>query len=262
MILRATAFVAALLLTADARAGDSCAQASEEVAATVPGYCDCCAPFRRCVRDVVELAVTSGRLPASCRRQGRRDGRLACRAIRKMGCPALHWYPACNGPIQCGQTIYPASPCGPNQTLGQSCTMLGNRCNPPGETCSQLGCLPAPPETCPISRRAYKRDIRYLDDADLDAFRAEVLALKLARYRYATDAAADPERLGFMIDDAPRTPAVAPDATHVDLYGYTSMIVAAVQAQAKEIEALQREVAGLRRTKPAKCSRPQPSSHR
>jgi hypothetical protein len=251
MIVRATALVA-LLLTTGARADDSCAQAGEAVAALVPGYCSCCAPFRRCVRDVVELAVTSGTLPAACRRQGRRDGRLACRAIRKAGCPSLHWYPACDGPIQCGQVLYPASPCGANQTLGQPCATLGKRCNPPGETCSQFGCLPAPPVTCPISRRAYKRDIRYLNDADLDALRGEVLAVKLARYRYATDAASDPERLGFMIDDAPHTPAVAPDAAHVDLYGYTSMVVAALQAQAKEIEALQREVAALRRTHRAK----------
>jgi hypothetical protein len=262
MVVRATVLMAIVMLIGSARADGPCAQTGEEVGAVVPGYCDCCGSFRRCVRDVVELAITSGRLPAQCRRQGRRNGRLTCRAIRTMGCPALHWYHACDGPIQCGQALYPAPPCGPNQTLGQSCATLSKRCNPPGETCSQLGCLPAPPQTCPISRRAYKRDIRYLGDADLDAFRAEVLALKLARYRYATDAAADPERLGFMIDDAPHTPAVAADAMHVDLYGYTSMIVAAVQAQAKEIDALQREVAGLRRTKPAKCSRPRPSSHR
>ena len=32
----------------------------------------------------------------------------------------------------------------------------------------------------------------------------------------------------------------------VDLYGYTSLVVATVQAQAKRIEALEREVAELR----------------
>jgi hypothetical protein len=73
--------------------------------------------------------------------------------------------------------------------------------------------------------------------------------------RYTTDAAAAPERLGFLIDDTQQTPAVAPDATHIDLYGYTSMVVAAVQAQAKEIEALRREVAELRRASRAQRAR-------
>ena len=84
------------------------------------------------------------------------------------------------------------------------------------------------------------------------ALRADVLAMKLARYRYRTDGADGPERLGFLIDDAPHTPAVAPDATQVDLYGYASMVVAAVQTQAKEIEALRREVSELRRTRAPK----------
>ena len=241
-----------LACTTDARAGDACSQAGEAVAAQVTQQCDCCATWRPCIRGVVESAVASGTLPASCRRQARRDGRLACRAVRQTSCRGLHWFPACNGPIQCGQTIYPAPPCGPTETLGTRCSKLGVRCNPPGESCSQLGCLPARPVECPISRRAAKRDVRYLSDADLAALRADVLAMKLARYRYKTDGADGPERLGFMIDDAPRTPAVAPDATHVDLYGYTSMVVAALQAQAKEIETLRRELAELRHTQALK----------
>jgi len=241
-----------LACTTVARAADSCAEAGGAVADEVTRQCDCCAPVRRCIRGVVESAVASGTLPGSCRRQARRDGRLACRAVRQTSCRGLHWFPACNGPIQCGQTIYPAPPCGPTETLGARCSKLGMRCNPPGESCSQLGCLPARPVECPISRRAAKRDIRYLNDADLNALRADVLAMKLARYRYRTDGADGPERLGFLIDDAPHTPAVAPDATQVDLYGYASMVVAAVQTQAKEIEALRREVSELRRTRAPK----------
>ncbi|MGH7896283.1 MAG: hypothetical protein ACREQL_16575, partial [Candidatus Binatia bacterium] len=53
--------------------------------------------------------------------------------------------------------------------------------------------------------------------------------------------------LGFIIDDVGTSPAVAADGGHVDLYGYTSMAVAAIQAQQKRIEALEREVAALRR---------------
>ncbi len=35
------------------------------------------------------------------------------------------------------------------------------------------------------------------------------------------------------------------DGNTVDLYGYTTMVVAAVQAQARELEALQREMESL-----------------
>jgi hypothetical protein len=242
-----------LACTTVARAADLCAQAGEAVADEVTRQCDCCARVNRCIRGVVKAAVVVGTLPTECRRQARRDSHLACRAVRRAGC--LHWFPACNGPWQCGQAIYPAPPCGQSEILGARCAKLGVRCNPPDESCSQLGCLPARPVLCPISRRAAKRDIRYLNDADLNALRADVLAMKLARYRHRTDGAGGPERLGFLIDDAPHTPAVAPDATQVDLYGYASMVVAAVQTQAKEIEELRREISALRRTSAPRAPR-------
>jgi hypothetical protein len=49
-----------------------------------------------------------------------------------------------------------------------------------------------------------------------------------------------------LIDDQPDpSPAVAADRTHVDEYGYTSMLLATVQQQAREIEELRRRVAAL-----------------
>ena len=54
-------------------------------------------------------------------------------------------------------------------------------------------------------------------------------------------------RLGFIIEDVePSLSVDAPDDM-VDLYGYTTMTVAALQAQARELAALRREVAGLKR---------------
>ena len=52
--------------------------------------------------------------------------------------------------------------------------------------------------------------------------------------------------LGFIIEDVEPSPSV--DSAHdmVDLYGYLSMAVGAIQVQAKQIEALQQEVRGLR----------------
>jgi hypothetical protein len=53
--------------------------------------------------------------------------------------------------------------------------------------------------------------------------------------------------LGFIIDDAPASsPAIASDQTHVDEYGYASMLLAAVQEQQKQIDALQKELAEMR----------------
>ena len=46
--------------------------------------------------------------------------------------------------------------------------------------------------------------------------------------------------------DVGQSPAVSPDGTTVDLYGYASMAVAAIQAQEREIAALKGEVAALR----------------
>jgi hypothetical protein len=104
---------------------------------------------------------------------------------------------------------------------------------------------------CPISLRDAKRDIRYLDASDVQQLRDELLRVKLARWRYRAEGSDSPERLGFIIDDLAaggmcQSPAVMPDGSHVDLYGYASLAVAAIQAQARQIDALEREVAALR----------------
>lgn len=53
-------------------------------------------------------------------------------------------------------------------------------------------------------------------------------------------------RLGFLIDDDPASPAVRPDGERVDLYGYTSLAIAALQEQQAEIDALKAEVEALK----------------
>lgn len=55
------------------------------------------------------------------------------------------------------------------------------------------------------------------------------------------------QRPGFLIDDNEPSEAVDPARDMVDLYGYTSRALAALQVQARELEALRREVAELRR---------------
>jgi len=100
---------------------------------------------------------------------------------------------------------------------------------------------------CPISRRAYKENIRYLGAADLRRLHDELMKFPLATYRYKGPQVCSQTHLGFVIDDIEPSEAVDAGREMVDLYGYTSMAVAALQTQARDIEALKREVANLRR---------------
>jgi uncharacterized small protein (DUF1192 family) len=93
-----------------------------------------------------------------------------------------------------------------------------------------------------------KRDIEYLGPDEIERLAAETTRLRLATYAYRNPTHGAGRRLGFIIDDAPHTPAVNGDT--VDLYGFASMLLATSQAQARKIAALEREVARLRRSLP------------
>jgi hypothetical protein len=97
---------------------------------------------------------------------------------------------------------------------------------------------------CPISRAKYKQDIHYLAPPELARYREELLAMKLATWRYKHDPSK--QRLGFIIDDSEGSAAVDGQRDLVDLYGYTSMAVATIQLQAQQIAALERDIAALR----------------
>jgi len=100
------------------------------------------------------------------------------------------------------------------------------------------------PGGCPISRQRTKADIHYLDEAELTRYREELLAMRLATWKYKHDPSK--QRLGFIIDDNEQSAAVDQLRDMVDLYGYTSMAVATLQLQARELEALRRELAELK----------------
>jgi len=98
-----------------------------------------------------------------------------------------------------------------------------------------------------VSRREFKKDIDYVTDEERESLAREALAVPLARYRYKTEPESQERHLGFIIDDQPASsPAVQADRTHVDLYGYTSMLLATVQEQQKQIDALRAQVDDLR----------------
>jgi hypothetical protein len=169
----------------------------------------------------------------------------------------LQWYATCGDPA-C-QTPDPDDPNIPNCTTevaGQPCAMGSASCELPGDSCgSSLLCTDSDPQDpgCPVSLARYKRNVRYLDDGRRKQLHDQVVTMSLASWQYHHEPPTTREHVGFMIDDVPQSVAVARDGKHVDLYGYTSMVVAALQVQAKQIEALERELDALRQSRRATC---------
>lgn len=104
-------------------------------------------------------------------------------------------------------------------------------------TCGQA----APDATCPISHRAAKKGITYLDGQGRRDLAQQALDLHLARYEYR-DPAHDGvgAQVGYILEDSPD--AVFSGTDHVNLYAYTSAVLAAVQEQQAEIARLQAEI--------------------
>ncbi len=162
---------------------------------------------------------------------------------------ALHWYTSCGTPV-CFETQPPPAGvpvCTADQMLGTSCGTEGQRCLPPGGLdCGRtLVCMQAQPTLCPRSSARYKQGINYLDAAEKARFYSELLGIKLATYKYNFGPMDQPDRLGFIIEDTRSEVALDPSKTQVDVYGYASMAVAALQVQAQQIDDLKTEVKRL-----------------
>ncbi len=169
----------------------------------------------------------------------------------------LHWYltcgdPVCSAPsfdagIQTDGAVQDAATC---LGIGASCSTMGQTCGGPDNCNSVETCLDHDPQTaggCPISSRKFKDDIEYLDPAQLERIHDEVLRVRLATYNYKGQYAdPNPKHLGFIVEDNPQSLAVDRGHDRVDLYGYLSMVVAAMQVQEKEIASLKQELAETR----------------
>ena len=177
----------------------------------------------------------------------------------------LTWYYTCGDPVCSGYHPDPNVPECTTETAGDACSVEGETCAAKDDCNRKLICASTDPTQqpggCPISQKAFKRDIHYLDENGLKQYRDELMQIKLATWQYKTEPASNPQRLGFMIDDQPRSPSVLPNQKQVDVYGYTSMAVAAVQSQEKElqllrseVEALKQELAQMRNSNP-KCQK-------
>lgn len=111
---------------------------------------------------------------------------------------------------------------------------------------------------CPSSmpsRRAVKKNIHYLSAEEARQLHDALVAFPLASWQYTQPGASPATHLGFIIDDVEPSPSIAESGNTVDVYGYASMAVAAVQTQAREIAELKRTVAELQRAQSAKPRR-------
>lgn len=150
------------------------------------------------------------------------------------------WYNSCGDPV-CGPDEpdpMPDNAC-VDQMLGEPCQEGAMSCDP-GVGCGvMLVCADSDPTMgpggCPISRAAYKRDIFYLNDSGLEALSQQLLALKLATYTYIDDPKATPQ-LGFILEDVEPSVIADSERDRVNLYAYTSLAVAAIQQQHKQLE--------------------------
>ena len=137
--------------------------------------------------------------------------------------------------------------------LGTACTTEGKACTYAcgtgnARTCKQGAWYSANGGPCPVSSRRAKKNIVYLNEIERQRIAGDVARLRLATYEYRDRALAGKRHLGFIIEDVPGSPAVDRDGNMVDLYGYASMLVAAVQEQARQIADLKAEIAQLKRT--------------
>ncbi len=162
---------------------------------------------------------------------------------------ATVWWTTCGPPACAGDAAIPDSglPYCPLQQAGSACATPGAECDPYARCTGPLLCSTTdpkgmPPE-CPISRASSKKDIRFLSSLDLRAYSRELIDLPLATFRYR--GGDERTRLGFLIDGHESLACV--DGDHVDLYGYTSMAVAALKVQEEEIAHLRAEVAAMRK---------------
>ncbi|WP_394848335.1 hypothetical protein LZC95_12840 [Pendulispora brunnea] len=107
-----------------------------------------------------------------------------------------------------------------------------------------------------MSSREVKEEIAYLDDVARKHLADEVMALRLANYRYregvATPYPTDHRCLGIIVEDTAADAPFVVERKQVDIYGFASAILAALQEQQQTIARLERQLAELGEAKRAK----------
>ena len=161
---------------------------------------------------------------------------------------SLRWFATCGDPSCGGYREKDGIDLCTDEMEGASCAEAMAVCDPVNDCNALLTCTDTDPTQqpggCPRSRAEYKRDIRYVDELERQALASQILQTPLATYRYRE--APERQHLGFIIEDVEPSASVDAERGLVDLYGYTSMAVAALQQQQQQMDELRREVEKLR----------------
>lgn len=171
-----------------------------------------------------------------------------------VGCPTgkdsgtLTWYTTCGDPVCEGYSgpFDGVSAC-TTEAEGAACPDEGTTCDPEDDCNALLICATEDPKDqtggCPISLRAAKRDVHYLSVQERAEMARRAREVRLATWSYTWDTPDRKARLGFVIDDDPAGFQVDADGRHVDLYGYTSLALAATQDQEARLAAQEAKIA-------------------
>jgi hypothetical protein len=219
---------------ADAGTGGGTGGSGGGVGGSTGGVCNlACVRGKHC--EVVQVQCIKAPCP----------GMATCVDDTDAGAGTLRWVASCGTPVCMatpGNFDDPSIPNCTTQMLDQPCTTAGDRCDGVLGCGATYLCATQAPVACPISRAKYKQEIDYLDAAGREQYHEQITRMPLASYRYK-DAPEVPQ-LGFIIDDI--EPSVAVSGDHVNLYGYLSMAVAAIQVQDQQIKALEQQLEQMR----------------
>ncbi|TAK57822.1 tail fiber domain-containing protein [Patescibacteria group bacterium] len=95
-----------------------------------------------------------------------------------------------------------------------------------------------------ISTRTAKKDISYLSDEEEAGILTKIKDINVATYHYNSENPNNPLRLGLIAEEAP-TEVLAVGGKGVDVYKFSTFLLAGIQVQQKKLEALEARVATL-----------------
>jgi hypothetical protein len=153
----------------------------------------------------------------------------------------LRWFQTCGDPV-CREDGHRPSglPQCTTEILGDPCSEIDASCDPVDPCNAHYVCATEDPRLgevgCPISLRTFKRDIHYVTDDERALLARHALSVPITTWRYVQQP--DAVRLGFLIDDIAPSPMIAPSGDQVDLYAYTTALLAVVQLQQEQIASL------------------------
>ncbi len=171
------------------------------------------------------------------------------------GAAQLRWFTTCGDPACHGYKTKPNVPLCTSEQVGAACSAAAATCDPKSSCNALLVCAKTDPKLnpggCPISSRRFKAAIRYLDASAEAGLRDDLLQLPLATWQYR-DSPRKRRNLGYILQDAPQLPSSDLGRERVDLYALSTMTVAAIKAQQREMQVLRAQIAALQ----ARCAKP------